>query len=132
LRGIKDEAETLGRLVIVGQGSLEQARDFDQTHGHGLEALVDSDRESYSLLGFTRGIASTLGPRSTLASLRAAARGFVQGPVQGDAFQQGGTLILAAGGKPVFFYRSKFAGDHTDAATVLERLVEASRRSTVG
>ncbi|HEV3231139.1 MAG TPA: peroxiredoxin-like family protein [Candidatus Dormibacteraeota bacterium] len=125
---MKDQAEALGNLVIVGQGSLEQGRDYDRTHGKGLAALVDSRRETYRVLGFTRGVASTLGPRSALASIRAASRGFVQSTTQGDAFQQGGTLVLAAGGRPVYFYRSQFAGDHTDVGTVLAKLAEAARR----
>src|SRR5437899_11218436 len=103
---MKEEAEALGNLVIIGQGSLDQGRDYDQTHGKGLSALVDTERKSYGVLGFVRGFSSTFGPRSTLASLRAASRGFIQGPTQGDAFQQGGVLVLAAGGRPVYFHRS--------------------------
>ena len=126
MRGRKDEAEALGNLVIVGQGSLAQGQDYDKTHGKGLAALVDSERLTYQVLGFVRGLSSTFGPRSTLASMRAAAGGFVQGRTQGDAFQQGGTLVVARGGRPVYFQRSQFAGDHPDIEVVLAKLGEAA------
>lgn len=122
---MKDRVEDSGELVIIGQGSLEQAQDFDRTHGKGLRALVDTRRRSYEVLGFTHGVTSTLGPASLLKGIRAASQGFMQGATQGDAFQQGGVLVVAAGGTPRYIYRSQFAGDHPAVATVIQEVEEA-------
>ncbi len=126
MRGRKKETDKLGNVVIIGQGNVDQAKDFDTTHGKGLRAVVDSDRRTYALLSMERSWASTLGPRSAARAVQATAGGFVQGATQGDAFQQGGVLVVRAGGKPVFFYRSRFAGDHPEVEAVIDSLREAS------
>jgi hypothetical protein len=127
LRGVKSKAEKLGNLVIVGQGSLAQGVDFNKTHGKGLRALVDSEREAYKVLNFQWGVVRTLGAPSLVRGLSALRKGFIQGSTQGDAFQQGGTLVLAPRGKPIYFQRSAFAGDHPDVKVVLAALAEAAR-----
>ena len=129
MRGIKADFEKLGKLVIVGQGNLAQAQDFDKTHGDGLFALVDTHRAAYKALGFVRSRLAILDPRSTAKGLEKATRGFMQGTVQGDAFQMGGTLVIAKGGAPTFFYRSAYPGDHPDAEDVLRELEKASAAS---
>jgi len=122
LRGIQPEAERLGSLTIIGNGNLDQARDFQKTHGGTLRSLVDPRKQTYRLLGFRRGFRFTFGAPSVLRGAQTTARGFVQGATQGDAFQQGGTLVLAAGGRPVLFQRSRFAGDHPEIERVLAAL----------
>ena len=117
---MKSDFDQVAELVIVGQGTPEQGADFDRTHGRGLVALVDSGRVTYKLLGYVRGVMKTLGPQSVLSGVRAASQGFMQGSTQGDPFQQGGVLIVAPDGRPVYFFRSAFAGDHPDPRRVLE------------
>jgi len=124
LRTIAAEAETLGRLAIISTGSVDHGRDFQKTHGRDLRSLVDPRRKTYQVLSFKRGGRSTLGPRTYLRAIQAAARGFMQGRTRGDAMQQGGVLVVAAGGEPVFFQRSEFAGDHAG----LEEILRALRR----
>jgi hypothetical protein len=119
LRGIASEAERLGNLVIIGNGTVDHARDFQRTHGDGLRSLVDTGKKTYRTLGFRRGLRYTFGAASVMRGLQTTRRGFTQGATQGDAFQQGGTLVLAAGGRPVYFQRSRFAGDHPEIETVL-------------
>ncbi|MDQ6746852.1 MAG: hypothetical protein M3010_01905 [Candidatus Dormibacteraeota bacterium] len=116
---MKSEVEKFGALAIVGNGTLAHARDFDRTHGKGLRSLVDTSRASYQALGFRHGVRYTLGPASMARGVDAMSRGFRQVSTQGDAFQQGGTLVVAAGGRPVLFQRARFAGDHASLADVL-------------
>jgi len=122
LRGIQRQCEKLGNLAIVGNGTAAHARDFQETHGKELRSLVDTKRETYRALGFRRGFRYTFGAPSIVRGTQTVARGFVQGPTKGDAFQQGGTLVLAEGGRPVFFQRSRFAGDHPRIEEVLAAL----------
>ena len=126
LRTIAAEAETLGNLAIVSTGSLEHGLDFARSHGEGLRSLVDSDRSSYKVLSFKRGGRSSLDPRIYLRAIQAATKGFMQGRTRGDAMQQGGVLVVAAGGQPVFFQRSEFAGDHARLEEILGALREAA------
>jgi len=122
LRGIRSKADKLGTLAIVGNGTVAHAVDFARTHGKGLRSLVDTDRETYRALNFHRGIMRTLSPAAAGATLRATAHGFVQGTTQGAATQMGGSLVGAPGGRPVYFQRSDFPGDHPSLEVLLEAL----------
>ena len=126
LRSIVDEAETMGTLAIVSTGSVDHGRDFEKTHGEGLRSLVDSERKTYQVLSFRRGGRSSLDPRTYLRGIQAATKGFMQGRTRGDAMQQGGVLVVAAGGQPVFFQRSEFAGDHARLEQILSALRDAA------
>ena len=122
MRGIRSKAEKLGNLAIVGNGSVAHAVDFAKSHGKGLRSLVDTDRETYQALHFHKGIMRTLSPAATGATLRATAHGFTQGMTQGSATQMGGSLVVAKGGRPVFFQRSDFPGDHPSLDVLLDAL----------
>jgi hypothetical protein len=119
LRGVKAQVGKLANLAIVGNGTVAHAQDFEKTHGRGLRSLVDTRRESYKVLGFRHGVRYTLGPASLARGADAMARGFRQVNTQGDPFQQGGTLVVAAGGRPVLFERARFAGDHASLEHIL-------------
>jgi hypothetical protein len=129
LRTISAEAEKLGNLAIVSTGSVDHGRDFAQDQGKGLRSLVDSQRSTYKVLSFKRGGMSSLDPRVYLRGIQAATKGFMQGRTRGDAMQQGGVLVVAAGGQPVFFQRSEFAGDHARLEAILGALREAAEMS---
>ncbi len=126
MRGIRARVEKVGSLAIIGNGTLAHAQDFDKTHGKGLRSLVDSSRETYQVLGFRRGVRYTLGPASMARGVDAMSRGFRQVNTQGDAFQQGGTLVVAAGGQPVLFQRARFAGDHASLEEILAAVTLAA------
>lgn len=126
MRGIKRRVEKYANLAIIGNGTLAHARDFEKTHGRGLHSLVDTRRQTYKALGFRHGVRFTLGPASLARGVDAMARGFRQVDTQGDPFQQGGTLVLAAGGRPVLFQRARFAGDHASLEQILAAAVMAA------
>lgn len=132
MRGIARELDALGTLAIVGNGNVAQANDFDRTHGKGLRSLVDPDKSSYRALGFVRGLRATYHALAVVRGVRQSALGYRQGTTQGDAFQMGGTLVLAAGGRPVYFQRSAFAGDHPPLTDVLQAMREATALSAPG
>lgn len=119
MRGVKSQVAKYGNLAIVGNGTLAHAQDFAKTQGKGLRSLVDSRKRAYKVLGFRRGLRYTVGPASLARGVDAMARGFRQVETQGDPFLQGGTLVVAAGGRPVLFQRARFAGDHAPLEEIL-------------
>ena len=96
------------------------AEDFRDQFQVGGTIWLDRQRRAYQQLNFTRGAFSTLlDPRAALNAARALSKGFMQGRTQGDAFQQGGVLVVRRGGEPVYFYASKVAGDMAPMAEVI-------------
>lgn len=126
MRGIKSRVDRYANLAIIGNGTLAHAQDFSRTHGKGLRSLVDTSKETYRALGFRHGVRSTMNPESMARGVDAMARGFRQVDTQGDPFQQGGTLVVAAGGRPVLFQRARFAGDHASLDQILAAAMMAA------
>ena len=128
MRGIAKKAARLGNLAIVGNGTVAHARDFDRTHSKGqLRSLVDTERKSYKALDMVHGVTTTMTAASGLRALGALSRGHFQTITKGDPYQQGGVLVVAAGGRPVFFQRSEFAGDHARLEQILVALEQATQ-----
>ncbi|HEV1998284.1 MAG TPA: AhpC/TSA family protein [Candidatus Dormibacteraeota bacterium] len=116
---MRGKLDKLANVAVIGNGTLAHAQDFDQTQGKGLRSLVDTRKQTYKALGFRHGVRYTLGPASLARGMDAMSRGFRQVQTQGDPFQQGGTLVVAAGGRPVLFQRARFAGDHASLEEIL-------------
>ena len=128
MRGIANKAATLGNLAIVGNGTVAHARDFDRTHSKGqLRSLVDTEKKTYQALELAHGVTSTMTAASGLRALGALSRGHIQTTTKGDPYQQGGVLVVAAGGRPVFFQRSEFAGDHVRLEEILVAMKQAAQ-----
>ena len=110
-------------VAIVGNGFPAMAKGFVERLKLAGEAqvLTDPGRASYRLAGFRRGIWATLGPRALVNLFRALRKRLGTGKIEGDAWQQGGTLVLARGGEVLFRYASARQGDHAPP----DRLVTA-------
>lgn len=110
---------------MIGSGTPAMAKAFAERMGLPADLLVltDPKREAYTLLGFTRSVRSTFSLRALFNHLRARRKGFRQGRLAGDPWQQGGTIIVAPSGNLLFEHRSKEPGDHAAP----ERLVAALR-----
>lgn len=115
-------------LVFVGNGRPDQARAFAERETPGATVLTDPSLLSYRALGLRRGVAETLGPVSALASVGAVLRGHRQTRLEGDAWQQGGLLALAPGGRIVFLQRNRDAGERPDLEGALDALGTLSAR----
>jgi hypothetical protein len=112
-------------VAVIGSGFPAMAKAFAEKMDlpRDLPVLSDPKREAYELAGFTRSLGSTFSLRALFNHLRARRKGFRQGKVAGDPWQQGGTLIVAPSGEVLFEYRSEGPGDHAAP----ERLVAALR-----
>jgi peroxiredoxin len=120
---LQEIRERGAELVFIGNGNRHFARGFQQDHGIKSPLYVDTKRDSYRALGMKRGFFATLGSRATWRNmLRARKQGFRQGLTRGDAWQNGGVVVVEPGGRVAFSYLSREAGDHPPAADVLAAL----------
>jgi len=114
------------RVIIVGNGSLNQARHFFQDKGlpmEGVTVVTDPDRETYNAMALNRSLASVFAsPQAARAYKRARASGHRINGWFGDLTQLGGTVVIKPPGHATFFHRSKYAGDHADMNAVVAAL----------
>ena len=111
-----------GELIAIGNGSARQAKAFREEQQMAFRLLTDPSRKTYQAAGFKRGVTSTLGPGSLVRGLGALRKGFFQGRTKGDAFQQGGALVIAPGGKELYRFVSEEAGQHPDPRDLVDAL----------
>jgi alkyl-hydroperoxide reductase/thiol specific antioxidant family protein len=131
LRGRLKDIEAAGaELILVGNGSIEQALNFQRARAPEVRVFTDPTLESYKALGMRRSVAATLGLSSIVAGARATARGFIQTSTEGDGFQQGGTYAVAKGGTIVYSQPNRSAGDRPDIDAALQALGDAPERTT--
>jgi hypothetical protein len=121
-----------GKLVVVGNGWPAMAKSWAQHVGfpQGVEVLTDPSRKAYDLAGLKRSrVLTLLNPRSVARWVRALLRGFRQGRTAGDAWQQGGALVVLPSGEVAYRYVSLGPGDHPGPAALLQALRKARQVS---
>ena len=80
---------------------------------------------AYCAVGMRRGTGTVLRPSVFLKALRALAAGFRQTRPAGDPLQQGGVVVMGRDGVERYRYVGEYAGDHAEAAAI----VDACRRA---
>ena len=115
-------------LVVIGNGTVEQARAFRDAQALTFPLYTDPSLGAYRRAGLRSGLASSMHPGIALKALEALAGGFRQGTVQGHAMQQGGAFVIGKGGRLLYEYVSRHAGDHPDPAAVLRALGSERQR----
>ncbi|KAK9724021.1 hypothetical protein RND81_05G042300 [Saponaria officinalis] len=117
----KAEMDTAGvALVVIGPGSIDQAKAFyEQTKFKG-EVYADPEHSSYEALRFVSGVSTTFTPKAGLKIIQLYMEGYRQDwglsfqkdTVSRGGWQQGG-IIVAGPGRTNFSYihKDKEAGD---------------------
>jgi len=90
------------------------------------ELYIDTQKKSYQDLGFRRlgffsAIGSVLGKLGRAMISEAKSKG-IEGNLKGDGMQNGGTIIVAAGGKVLLTYKQESPADHVALEDVLKAL----------
>jgi len=90
------------------------------------ELYIDTQKKSYQDLGFRRlgffsAIGSVLGKLGRAMISEAKSKG-IDGNLKGDGMQNGGTIIVAAGGKVLLTYKQESPADHVALEDVLKAL----------
>ena len=106
-------------LVVVGNGSTQQAGWFVEDLKLSTPVYTDPSRKIYEAVGARRGFGAVFHPGSFLSAFGALRKGFRQKGVQGDATQLGGVFVIGVDGEVVYEYMSRFAGDAPSVETVL-------------
>ncbi len=127
------ELHALGlRTVLVGNGEPRYIDGFLERAGLAnarVTVLTDPTLRVFTAAGLVRSAWATIGPRAMLDALRARSRGVAGRGMEGDHFQQGGTLVVDRGGEVAFFHANASLGDHpraNDLVDVALRLVARS------
>ncbi len=123
----KELAELGVRLVFVSTGRPDQAEHFKKRMKLLSDVWTDPKRETYRHLGFKHGYRSSYGPRAIANYARALSKGWLSRLAEGDVLQQGGVLVVARGGAPVYGYASAEAGDMPPTEEVLDAARKAAR-----
>lgn len=126
MRDVSPEVVEQGaQLVVVGNGSPDQARDLKHELGFPATLWVDPDMNAYRAAGLRRGPARTLSWRTFGHLIRAWRGGHRQAAVQGDPWQLGGTFIIGPPDRVHFAHISREAGDHAAIPDLLQALAQA-------
>jgi len=109
-------------LAVIGNGSPSFIAGFRDHTGYDGALYTDPSLAVYRAAELKRGAARTLDPRALGGTIRAFARGGKQGSVQGDAWQQGGALVITPGGDVVWHHVSGRPGDNARARDIVAAL----------
>ena len=109
-------------LIVIGNGSPSFIAGFRDETGWRGPLYVDPSLALYAAAGMKRGVMSTFNLRSAARSVGTLRRGFRQGKMQGDPWQQGGVLVVARDGRVIWSHASGGPGDNAQADAILAAL----------
>jgi hypothetical protein len=109
-------------LKIIGNGNPDHAAFFMRRFGLRDGVYTDPARVVYDALGMRHGLGKTLGVSALKNGLRAYRSGFRNYGVQGDPWQQGGTVIITKTGDVAYRFIAEAAGDEASPKVILSVL----------
>ncbi len=128
------ELEAAGaRTLLLGNGPPDAIAGFVERQrlaDKPVEVLTDPTLGAFRAAGLVRSAWATYGPRSIVDYLRAIAAGFLPRRTVGDVLQQGGALVVDAGGRVVFRHVATHLTDHADAADLVDAALGLALRAT--
>lgn len=111
-------------LIILGNGSPEQARWFVDDYAVQTPVFTDPALVSHRIVGARRPL--FLDPRTLARGAVAMRKGFRQTKTMGSAMQLGGVFVITSDGLMPYRYLSRFAGDHPDPEDAVRALEAAA------
>ncbi len=110
------------KIAAIGNGSVEQAREFAEEKKLSFPLYTDPGLHAYTAAGFLKDPLALVKPSVWKNAMRAMRAGYKQTATKGDVFQLGGVVVVAPGGKLLFRQVSTSAGDHAEPADILAAL----------
>jgi len=128
------EIAALGvRAVLVGSGPPDHIDAFLERHDladKSVEVYTDAALDAYRAVGLPRSVWATHGPKALVDFVRAFTHGHRPGRVDGDAYQQGGALLVAEDGAIAWAHASDRIGGHADPADMVDAVLALRLRRT--
>ena len=121
------------RTVLVGNGAPAAIDAFVERHAladKSVGVFTDPSLAAFGAAGLVRSAWATFGPRAVADYVRAMGAGFVPRRRAGDVLQQGGALVVDAGGRVVLHRVSKSLGDHADASDLVDAALGLALRAS--
>lgn len=126
----KDRMDASGvALVLIGPGSVDQARAFSEQTGFKGEVYADPSYASYKALSFVSGVTTTFTPLAALKIIEAYMEGYRQDwglSFEKDTrtrggWQQGGIIVAGPGISNIsYIHKDKEAGDDPNVEEILK------------
>ncbi|PWA64377.1 thioredoxin superfamily protein [Artemisia annua] len=126
----KDRMDASGvALVLIGPGSVDQARAFSEQTNFKGEVYADPSYASYKALSFVSGVTTTFTPGSALKIIEAYMEGYRQDwelSFEKDTrtrggWQQGGIIVAGPGISNIsYIHRDKEAGDDPEVEEIMK------------
>jgi len=121
------------RTLLIGNGEPAAIDGFVERHAladRPVDVVTDPSLEAFRAAGLLRSAWATFGPRAIVDYVRAMGAGFVPRKVAGDLLQQGGALVVDAGGRVVFHRASKSLSDHADGSDLVDAALALALRAS--
>ncbi len=109
-------------LVVIGNGAPNFIAGFREQTGYHGALYTDPTLAVFRAAQLKRGIAKTFDPRALGKTIAAFRSGHRQGRTQGDAWQQGGVLVVATDGRVLWHHASERPGDNATVAQIVAAL----------
>ncbi|HLL23664.1 MAG TPA: peroxiredoxin-like family protein [Kofleriaceae bacterium] len=109
-------------LFVIGNGAPSFIAGFRETTKYDGPIYTDPSRAVFGAAKLKRGIAKTFNPLALGKTVGAFIRGQRQGRMQGDPWQQGGTLVIDRDGTVRWHHTSGRPGDNAEAAQIVAAL----------
>ncbi|KAK4583432.1 hypothetical protein RGQ29_026246 [Quercus rubra] len=116
-------------LVVIGPGSVDQARAFSEQTKFKGEVYADPNHSSYKALEFVSGVLTTFTPKAGLKIIQLYMEGYRQDwklsferdTVSRGGWQQGGIIVAGPGKSNIsYIHKDKEAGDDPDIEDILK------------
>ncbi|KAI5585031.1 hypothetical protein POPTR_006G133100v4 [Populus trichocarpa] len=116
-------------LVLIGPGSVDQAKTFSEQTKFKGEVYADPSHSSYKALQFVSGVSTTFTPKAGLKIIQSYMEGYRQDwklSFEGDTvakggWQQGGIIVAGPGKTNIsYIHKDKEAGDDPDIEDIIK------------
>ena len=110
------------QLILIGNGAPHFIAGFREITGYDGALYTDPSLAAFEAAQLKRGVTTVLNARALMPTLKAFARGGKQGLTQGDAWQQGGVLVIAPSGDVLWHHASDRPGDNASVDSIVAAL----------
>jgi peroxiredoxin len=120
------------QVLLVGMGSAEETRAFQQQFDVPYSIVCNPDRDLYRAYGLREGnLGELVSPGLALRSLKALGRGHLPGVPRQDVRQMPGTFVIDSRGRFLLQHFAKNAADHLPPDSMLAALKKGGNVGTL-